>query len=421
MIDNAIPRHSGIALSFTFLTRWAQGIVHKQLQRLTWGSIILKEDQHETLVGSNIGPQVKVSVHRPSFYTALIRSGGVGAAESYMLGDWSCDNLTDLVRILSRNRAVLGDVEGGWARLSRPARRLFHWLNRNTHLGSRRNITAHYDLGNEFYKLFLDETMTYSAGVFTHPGATLAEASTEKYDRLCRKLALKAEDHVLEIGGGWGGFAQHAVERYGCRVTTTTISREQYNYMQDLFAEAGIADRITVLFEDYRDLQGQFDKLVSIEMIEAVGHDFQPTFLRKCADLLKPEGLMALQAITIADQHYAQHVRTVDFIKRYIFPGSCLTSVTNLCASATRVSNLRLNHMEDITEHYATTLRRWRENFMAKLGEVKAIGFDDSFIRMWDYYLCYCEGAFAERYIGNVQMVFAKPLNRQSAILMDQK
>lgn len=399
-----------------FADRWLRDVVLSRLQGLTWGRLTLTEGASRQCYGGSgdaNAPQATVTVHRSGFYRLLALGGSVGAAEAYMAGDWSCDDLAGLVRILVRNADVMFGMEGGLARFSRGALRLYHWLRRNTRAGSRANIQAHYDLGNDFYSLFLDETMTYSAGVFESPSSTLADASTEKYDRICRKLALDANDHVLEIGCGWGGFAVHAAGRYGCRVTGTTISRRQYEWATRRVEELGLGDRVRILLEDYRDLKGRYDKLVSIEMIEAVGHQYLGRFLRGCSELLQPEGLMALQAITIVDQQYAQHVRTVDFIKRYIFPGSCLVSVTALCDAATREADLRAVQLEDISPHYAETLRRWRAAFVDRVDDVRRLGFDDAFIRMWEFYLSYCEGAFEEHYIGDVQVIFAKPLHRQ--------
>lgn len=398
--------------------RWMRNAVLRRLEGLTWGGITIVEGAGTRSYGVHDGgggPEVTVTVHDLRFYGALALGGSVGAAESYMVGDWSCDDLAGLVRILVRNASVMFGMEGGLARLSAAALRLFHWLRRNTREGSRANIHAHYDLGNAFYELFLDETMTYSCGIFESMSSTLAEASIEKYDRICRKLHLSPADHVVEIGCGWGGFAVHAARKYGCRVTGTTISQQQYEWAARRVEESGLADRVRIVFQDYRDLDGVYDKLVSIEMIEAVGHQFLGRFLECCSRLLKPDGLMALQAITIVDQQYAQHVRTVDFIKRYIFPGSCLVSVTALCRAATRRTDLRAVHLEDISPHYAETLRRWRKAFHARLDEVRAQGFDDAFIRMWEFYLSYCEGAFQEHYIGDVQMVLAKPLYRPAA------
>jgi len=349
-------------------------------------------------------------------YTAIVFGGSIGAAEAYMQHDWESDDLTALVRIVLRNQVVFRELENGLARLATPFYQLFHRLRRNTVSGSRKNIVAHYDLGNDFYRLFLDETLTYSAGYFETPDATLAQASIAKYDRICRKLHLSEKDHVLEIGTGWGGFALHAVQHYGCRVTTTTISDAQHTLARERIAAAGVADRITLLKSDYRALRGQYDKLVSIEMIEAVGHHYLETFMAQCARLLKPEGSMALQAITIADWAFESHKRSVDFIKRYIFPGSCIPSVAAIGNAAARRTDLRLFDLEDMTPHYAETLRRWRDNFHRNADPVRALGFSDAFMRMWTYYLHYCEAGFEERYLGSVQMIFTKPLARMPVV-----
>jgi cyclopropane-fatty-acyl-phospholipid synthase len=276
---------------------------------------------------------------------------------------------------------------------------------------------AHYDLGNDFYTLFLDETMTYSCAIFEQPESSLQEASEAKYDRICRKLQLAAGDRVVEIGTGWGGFAVHAARNYGVHVTTTTISDEQQQFAEQRIKAAGLEDRITLLKKDYRDLSGKFDKLVSIEMIEAVGHQYLPAFFRTCSRLLEDDGMMALQAITIGDQIFDRHKRSVDFIKRYIFPGSCIPSITAISTAIAKATDLRLVHLEDITLHYPRTLREWRRRFFANISRVEALGFSDTFVRMWEYYLCYCEGGFAERYIGDVQILFAKPLCRMDFLL----
>ncbi|UCD78857.1 MAG: class I SAM-dependent methyltransferase, partial [Desulfobacterales bacterium] len=293
--------------------------------------------------------------------------------------------------------------------------KLYHYVRKNTKAGSRKNIMAHYDLGNDFYALFLDETMTYSCGIFANESSTLREASAAKYDRICRKLQLAAGDRVLEIGTGWGGFALHAARNYGVQVTTTTISEEQHRFGQNRIKDAGLEERVTILKKDYRDLGGTFDKLVSIEMIEAVGHQYLTAFFRTCSRLLKDDGMMALQAITIGDQIFNRHKRSVDFIKRYIFPGSCIPSIAAIGSAVARATDLRLVHLEDITPHYARTLREWRRRFFANIDKVRALGFSDTFIRMWEYYLCYCEGGFSERYIGDVQMIFVKPLCRSDS------
>ena len=396
----------------TGLDALARRVVRARLESLRNGQIVVSENgRHETYgdVTSNLPLTVQLTIHDPRFYSDIAFGGAVGAGESYIHGRWSCDELTALVRILVKNRDVLLDMDSGTARLTRPLQKMFHWYNRNTRNGSRRNIAAHYDLGNDFYGLWLDERMMYSSAIFEHADRSLEAASVAKLDRICRKLKLSPDDHVLEIGTGWGGFSIYAAENYGCRVTTTTISSQQHDYARDAIAKAGLEQRITLLQSDYRDLESQYDKLVSIEMIEAVGHEFHDTYFSKCCELLKKDGLMLLQAITIADQHYERAKKTVDFIKRYIFPGGCLTSVTAMSDTLTRVTDMRIVDLEDIGPHYATTLRRWHERFSDSIDQVRGMGFSEEFIRMWQYYLCYCEGAFMERAIGNVQMLMMRP------------
>jgi cyclopropane-fatty-acyl-phospholipid synthase len=394
------------------LGRLARRIVRNRVASLRAGQIILSEcGKHETYgrLTAELPLTAQITVHDARFYSDVAFGGSIGAGEAYMRGYWSCDELTTLVRILLRNRDVLSGMDGAAALPLQPLRRLLHWLNRNTRKGSRRNIAAHYDLGNDFYGLWLDERMMYSSAVFPSRDSSLDVASATKLDRICRKLRLSPEDHVLEIGTGWGGFAIYAAENYGCRVTTTTISAEQHDYARDAIAAKGLGERITLLQEDYRDLQGQFDKLVSIEMIEAVGHEFHATYFEKCCELLKPDGQMLLQAITIADQHYERYRKSVDFINRYIFPGGCLTSVSSMAQTITRRTDMRITDLEDIGPHYAITLRRWHDRFVARLDEVRKLGYSEEFIRMWKYYLCYCEGGFIERSIGTVQMLIARP------------
>jgi cyclopropane-fatty-acyl-phospholipid synthase len=391
-----------------WLARLGRRLVLAQLRRLHTGTLTLVEGAIRQSFGRGL-PQIALTVHHPSFYAMLAFGGSIGAGEAYMAGAWSCSDLTGLVRLLLRNRDVLDGLEGRLARLTAPLRRGLHWLNRNSRSGSRRNISAHYDLGNDFFRLMLDDTLMYSCAIFASPQTTLREASLAKLDAICRKLDLRPTDHVLEIGTGWGGFALHAARHYGCRVTTTTISRNQYDLARQRIAEAGLEDRITLLLEDYRDLTGQYDKLVSIEMIEAVGHRYFDTYFAQCARLLKPEGQMLLQAITIADQRYEAARRSVDFIQRYIFPGSTIPSITAMLDAITRASDLKLFHLEDIGDHYVTTLARWRENFFSNIERVRAMGYPESFVRMWEFYLCYCEGGFAERALGDVQMLLVKP------------
>jgi cyclopropane-fatty-acyl-phospholipid synthase len=339
------------------------------------------------------------------FFTEAAFGGSVGAGESFMAGDWTVDDLTALVRILLVNRGLLDGLDGGWSRLAEPARRVLHAASRNTREGSRRNIAAHYDIGNDFFELFLDPTMMYSCAVYEREDMTLEQAQVAKLDRICRKLDLKPSDHLLEIGTGWGALALHAAQHYGCRVTTTTISRQQHARARERIDAAGLADRITLRLDDYRDLDGRYDKLVSVEMIEAVGHQYFDTFFRRCSELLAPGGTMLLQAITIDDRQYAAARDSVDFIKRHIFPGCCIPSVTALAESMARASTLRIVDLEDIGPHYATTLAAWRRNLFANAEQVRARGYPEALLRMWHFYLSYCEGGFAERALGDVQIV----------------
>ncbi len=402
-----------------FLDRFAAQAVRTRLGGLEHGTIILEDETDRATFGgrtSRCALSATIRIHDPRFYSEVAFGGSIGAGEAYMQGFWSTDDLTAAMRILLQNREVLDGMETGLASLVAPLQRGLHWASRNSRKGSRRNIAAHYDLGNDFFALFLDPTMMYSSAIFERPGMTLEEASVAKLDRICAKLALGPKDHVLEIGTGWGGFALHAARHYGCRVTTTTISREQHDLARTRIDEAGLGGRVTLLGEDYRDLTGQFDKLVSIEMIEAVGHRYYETYFRKCSELLRPEGMMLLQAITIADQRFEAARDSVDFIQRHIFPGSCIPSVTAMATVLTKATDMRIFHLEDIGPHYATTLRHWRDNLFAARDEVRAHGYPDEFIRMWEYYLCYCEAGFDERVISDVQMLLVKPQARPACV-----
>ena len=390
------------------------------LRRLKAGRVRVVEGDRQWTFGQptkDTPLEASVRVLDDAFYARIVFGGSVGAGEAYMAGFWTTDDLTALIRIVLRNQEVFAGLDRRWTRLSAPAYAVFHALRRDTRKGSRANIAAHYDLGNAFYKLFLDSTLTYSCGIFESEESTLEEASLAKVDRICRKLDLKPSDHVLEIGTGWGGFALFAAKHYGCRVTTTTISREQGSLAIERIAAAGLQDRIHVLFQDYRDLKGRFDKLVSIEMIEAVGHSYLEAFFRSCSRCLKPDGMMMLQAITIADRVFERHKRSVDFIKRYIFPGSCIPSIAAMSRAVARATDLKIDHLEDITPSYPRTLRAWRTRFFDHIHEVKALGFSDAFIRMWEYYLCYCEAGFEERYLGDVQIRLVKPMARPAPLL----
>jgi cyclopropane-fatty-acyl-phospholipid synthase len=401
------------------LTRLAKFLVLAQLQKIRHGRLRLIDGDLDLRFGerSAAGPfDLTVRVHGARFYSDVAFGGTVGAGEAYINGLWDCGQLTDLVRLFVVNREMMNDLDNGWSRISAPLLKLAHWLNRNDRGGSRRNIAAHYDLGNRFFELFLDETMAYSCAIFPHADSTLAQASRAKFDAACAKLALAPGQHLLEIGTGWGGLAIHAAERYGCRVTTTTISREQFDYARERIERAGLGKRITLLLEDYRDLRGEYDALVSIEMIEAVGHQYLETYFRKCSGLLKPDGAMLLQAITIRDQLYESQLRSVDFIKRFIFPGGDLLSVRVMIDAVARYTDMKLFHLEDIGPHYARTLKMWRERFRARIAEVRSQGYPESFLRLWEYYLCYCEGGFEERQLGDVQMLLTKPRSRRASL-----
>jgi cyclopropane-fatty-acyl-phospholipid synthase len=406
------------------LQRRARQLVLSILKKLKRGQLYLLEGEEKICFGqpSEAGDlNATVTVKHPDFYRRILLGGSIGSAEAYMQGLWQTDDLTVLVRILILNQAVLRNIDSRWTRLRSPAHKAFHALRRDTRKGSRANIAAHYDLGNDFYALFLDETLTYSCAYFEADHSSLKEASLAKYDRVCRKLALGPSDHVLEIGTGWGGFALHAAEKYGCRVTTTTISKQQHSLARERIEAAGLGCRITLLFEDYRDLEGRYDKLVSIEMIEAVGHQYLETFFRCCAARLKPDGMMLLQAITITDRAFERQKRSVDFIKRYIFPGSCIPSIGAISRAVAKGTDLKIDHLEDITPHYAKTLRRWRRRFFENIDAIRAMGFSDAFVRMWHYYFCYCEAGFEERYLGDVQLRLVKPECRPGPILPDLK
>lgn len=360
---------------------------------------------------------LQITVRHPRFYRRLALGGSLGAAQSYIDGDWDVTDLCRLFIDLARHLDATSHLEG-FATIARPWRTTVNWFRRNNRLGSRRNISAHYDLSNQFFAQMLDPSMTYSSGIFTNEHTSLADAQFEKYDRICRKLRIGPEDHVLEIGTGWGGFALHAARKYGCRVTTTTISAQQYQYANSKIREAGLEGQIRLISQDYRDLIGQYDKLVSIEMIEAVGHQYLDRYFAKCSQLLKPQGVMCLQAITLPDHRFQSYLRSVDFIQRYIFPGGCLPSLGAIAGAVSRVTDLRWLHCEDFGTHYATTLNHWRKNFWERIDQVRALGFDRQFIRTWEYYLCYCLAGFAERQIGVAQLVLARPQARLEPILV---
>ena len=390
-----------------------------QMTPLRQGRLVLRDALGRVELGTPAAEHPDIVVHVDildmAFYRAVAANGSVGAGEAYMEGLWRCDNLVGLIQLLVRNRDLLDGMETGLARLGGMAMRAWNALRGNTRGGSRRNVAAHYDLSNDFFKLFLSADLMYSSAIWEGADDTLEAASTRKLDRICRKLDLRPSDRVVEIGTGWGGFALYAAKHYGCHVTTATISREQHALASERIAAAGMSAQVTLLMDDYRDLCGQYDKLVSIEMIEAVGAPYLDTYFGQLGRLLKPAGLALVQAITIEDHRYAQAQKSVDFIKRHVFPGSFIPSINALIAAKTRSSDLSLVHLEDFGESYALTLRAWRERFMARLEQVRAKDFGEHFIRLWEFYLAYCDGAFRERSIGVAQLVLAKPKHRGSA------
>jgi cyclopropane-fatty-acyl-phospholipid synthase len=414
-VDLEIPENTRPGL----LAALGRRLLLSRFRRLRHGEIRIVDGDTEQRCGTRSERcplSVTVEVLHPRFYADAVFGGTVGAGTAYIRGLWRCSDLTALARIMYANRELMDQLDRRWTTFSRPLLRLFHWLHRNSKDGSTRNIVAHYDLGNDFYRLMLDETMAYSCGIFADDSTTLAEASRAKFDVACRKLALQPGDQLLEIGTGWGGLAIHAARHYGCHVTTTTISGQQYEYAREEIARLGLTDRITLLLEDYRELRGKYHKLVSIEMIEAVGASYLDTYLAKCAALLDRSGAMLLQAITIQDQDYRTALRSINFIQRYVFPGSFIPSVSAIAESLRRVTDLKLFHLEDIGPHYARTLALWRRNFLEQLGAIRKLGYTEPFIRLWEFYLCSCEGGFAERQLGDVQMLLTKPGCRRTVI-----
>ena len=397
--------------------------VRGRLERLVRGSLTLRTGSRDGSVSEiryglpvdadSAGPHHGdahgvAEVHDERFWSAIALRGSVGAGEAYAFGWWTSPEPTDVVRVFVANQSALDELEGGLARLSLPLLKAYHLVRDNTRKGSAKNIAAHYDLSNEFFGLFLDPTMTYSSAVFERPDATLEEAQLAKIDRLCERLSLHEGDHLLEIGTGWGAFAIRAAQKVGCRVTTTTISKQQHRFASERVEALGLQDRVDVRLQDYRDLQGTFSKIVSVEMIEAVGARHYGAYFKTCERLLEPGGAFACQAITIHDRYFERARKAVDFIQRHIFPGSCIPSVTSLADAAREASDLRLVQLEDIGEHYAPTLRLWRETLRAKWSEAQALGFDDDFLRLFDFYFAYCEGGFIERHISVAHLVFAR-------------
>ncbi len=402
--------HASIAASRPVgaLDRQLRKRLFASLAQLTHGHLMIEDSLGSATFGS--GPGVlRLTVRDMAFYRLVATQGSVGAGEAFGDGMWTCDDLVGLVQLLVRNRDTLDGMESGLARLAGWALKRWHARNRNTHEGSRRNIAAHYDLGNDFFSLFLSPDLMYSSALWAGADDTLEAASQRKLDAICHKLELQAGDRVVEIGSGWGGFAIHAARHYGCHVTTATISREQHDLAIARVRAAGLENRVSVVLQDYRDLQGQYDKVVSIEMIEAIGAQYLEIYFSKVASLLAPHGRALIQAITIEDHRYQQALASVDFIKRHIFPGSFIPSIEAMLRAKTRACDLALVHLEDFGLSYARTLQAWRERFLTRLPEVRAQGFDARFCRLWEFYLAYCEGGFRERSIGVSHLLLTHP------------
>ena len=394
-----------------WLERKLSSLLMRQLSEVRNGSLTIHDSDGSHRFGSTqdeAGSAV-MAVHDPRFYRRIATSGSLGAAESFLNGEWTSPDLVTLLRILSRNEDTLRRTDGGLPSLANRLLKLAAWAGRNTRSGSRRNIAAHYDLGNEFFELFLDETMMYSSALFKTPDDTLEQASRNKLERICQRLQLQPSDHLLEIGTGWGGLALHAARNYGCRVTTTTISPKQHDHAARLVAASESRQAITLLQEDYRDLHGEFDKLVSIEMIEAVGREFLELYFQTCHRLVKPGGRMVIQAIVMPSARYEQYARSIDFIQKYVFPGGFLPSLSRIEQAVEHCTAFHLVDSEDLSDSYARTLHEWRARFFNQIDRIREMGFSESFIRTWDYYFSYCEAAFLERAVQVFQLEWIKP------------
>lgn len=406
--------------NFPALDRTCKSILVKKLKDLKYGYVEIEDRVKNTLHAfgdESSALKTRIIVNKSSFYSRTLLGGSIGNGESYVDGDWESTNLTDLIRIFVLNRDLLQAIDNGIGSLLQPVQKIFHGLKSNTIEGSRENIRSHYDIGNDFFKLFLDETMMYSSGVYASRESTLEEASKNKIAILCEKLKLKNTDHLVEIGTGWGSLAIYAAQTYGCKVTTTTISTEQFNYATERVKALGLENQVTVLFEDYRKLTGVYDKLISVEMIEAVGLDHLDVYFEKCSSLLKPEGIMVLQAITIRDQYYENARKNVDFIQRHIFPGCGIPSVHAMMNSVTKKTDMIMVEQNDFAEDYAQTLKHWAERLSLKKDDIVKLGYPDFLHRLWQYYFSYCEGGFRERAIGLSQIVLTKPNYRNRSLL----
>lgn len=389
-------------------------IILQRLSQIKDAHIIISDGKSINKYGKPGNLSAKINILDSVFYKNIILGGTIGASESFIRGEWSSPNLTNVIRVLARNTEAQDKLENLFTLLSQPFLKVMHKLNENSVRGSKKNISRHYDLSNDFFSLFLDKNMMYSSAIYKSRKTSLEDASTNKLDVICKKLNLKKTDHVIEIGTGWGGFAIYAAKNYGCKVTTATISIEQYKFAKQKIKEAGLGKKIKVLLKDYRLLKGQYDKLVSIEMIEAVGYQFYDEYFKIIGQLLKNDGEALIQAITIKDQRYSKAIQSVDFIQKYIFPGSCIPSITAIQNSLTSSTDLVINDIRDIGHHYARTLADWRKRFLKNKQEIRKLGFDNKFLRMWLFYFAYCEGGFEEKVISDIHLHITKPGYRNS-------
>lgn len=412
MTEKIAQQETKLAQSETSQNGFWKGVLLSQLKKIDRGSLTVETNNGTQQLGSASQDRISatIQVTNPDFFRKACLGGSLGVADSYADGDWETDDLVGVFRLFLQNQDVMDGMEGGWASLlNRIARWGYLIGQKNTIKGSRKNIALHYDLGNDFYELMLDPTMTYSCGIFNSHESTLEEASLAKYDRIIDQLDIQPHHHVLEIGCGWGGFADRLAQRTQAKLTATTISDRQFEYAQNRIQKNGFVDRVSIIKKDYRDLVGQFDRIVSIEMIEAVGHEFLPGYFSKISDLLLPSGAAMIQGITMPDHRYRQYLKEVDYIRTRVFPGSCVPSASAMIEAAVKNSDLRPADLHDFGYHYSRTLREWRLRFLENEKSIKELGYDEHFRRAWIYYLCYCEAGFEEGYTGDIHLLLAKP------------
>jgi cyclopropane-fatty-acyl-phospholipid synthase len=412
MDKQATERTSGLPIGFSPKRGFFENAFVSQLRKITKGTLQIDTPSDSLILGdsSKEGIHAKIRVSEKVFFRKACLGGSLGVADSFANGDWTSPDLVMLFRLFLQNQEAMDGMEGGWATfLNKVARWGYAIGQKNTIKGSRKNIALHYDLGNDFYELMLDPTMTYSCGIFATPESTLEEASIAKYDRIIEQLDIKPGHHLLEIGCGWGGFAHRLAERTEATLTATTISERQYKFAVERIHKNGWEERIRIVKQDYRNLSGKFDRIVSIEMIEAVGHEYLPAYFSKISDLLASDGAAMIQGITMPDHRYAQYLKEVDYIRTRVFPGSCVPSASAMIAAAVERSDLRPAALHDFGHQYARTLREWRLRFKENENKISSLGYNDSFRRAWEYYLCYCEAGFEEGYTGDVHLLLAKP------------